>query len=103
MYAPGKKIYFGCGNPNWGAAADGIYKIERRPQWSESGHTKTTFSFHKEVFSAPNILGVFAGHIHRNSVEVVNGKPQIITDDNASGAFLDVDFLPLEEKDSKLI
>lgn len=103
MYAPGKRISFGCGNPKWGAATDVNFKIERRPKWPESGHTQTTFDFHKEVFDAPNLLGIFSGHIHRNSIEIVKGKPQIVTDDNASGAFLDVDFLPMEEQDLKLI
>jgi DNA repair exonuclease SbcCD nuclease subunit len=103
MYAPGKKISFGCGNPNWGAATDPGFEIERRPKWPESGHTQTTFNFHREVFNASNLLGIFAGHIHRNSIEVIKGKPQIVSDDNANGAYLDIDFLPMEEKDNKLI
>ncbi len=103
MYAPGKRISFGCGNPNWGAAADRIFEIERRPKWPESGHTQTTFEFHREVFDAPNLLGIFVGHIHRNSIEIIKGKPQIVTDDNASGGYLDIDFFPMEEKDRKLI
>jgi hypothetical protein len=48
-------------------------------------------------------LGVLAGHVHRNSIEMIKGKPQIITDDNASGGYLDIDFLPMVEKDKKLI
>lgn len=103
MYAPGKKISFGCGNPNWGAATDHGFEIERRPKWPESGHTETTLNFHKEVFNAPNLLGIFAGHIHRNSIEIIKGKPQIVADDNASGGYLDINFLPLEEQDKKLI
>lgn len=103
MYAPGKGIYFGCGNPNWGAATDRNYKFEKRPKWPEAGHTQTTVNFHKEVFNAPNLLGVFAGHIHRNSIEIINGKPQIVSDDNASGAYLDISFLPLDEQDKELI
>jgi hypothetical protein len=103
MYAPGKKISFGCGNPNWGAATDRNFKIERRPKWPESGHTRTTLNFHKKVFSAPNLLGIFAGHIHRNSIEMIKGKPQIVADDNASGGYLDINFLPLDEQDKKLI
>lgn len=103
MYAPGKKISFGCGNPNWGAATDRSFELERRPKWPESGHTQTTLNFHKEVFNAPNLLGIFAGHIHRNSIELIKGKPQIITDDNASGAYLNISFLPMDEQDKKLI
>ena len=103
MYAPGKSISFGCGNPNWGATTDTNFKLERRPKWPESGHTQTTFNFHKEVFNAPNLLGIFTGHIHRNSIEIIKGKPQIVADDNASGGYLDIDFLPLQERDRKLL
>lgn len=103
MYAPGKNISFGCGNPNWGAATDRNYKLEKRPKWPESGHTKTTLTFHKNVFNAPNLLGIFAGHIHQNSIEIIKGKTQVVADDNASGGYLDINFLPLEEQDKKLI
>jgi DNA repair exonuclease SbcCD nuclease subunit len=103
MYAPGKRISFGCGNPNWGAATDGNFELEKRPKWPESGHTQTTLDFHKTVFTAPNLLGVFAGHIHRNSIEMIKGKPQIVADDNASGGYLDITFLPMDEQDKKLI
>ncbi|MDG1912416.1 MAG: metallophosphoesterase [Flavobacteriaceae bacterium] len=103
MYVPGKQISFGCGNPNWGAATDRNYELEKRPKWPESGHTQTTLSFHKQVFNAPNLLGIFAGHIHQNSIEIIKGKPQVVADDNASGGYLDINFLPLEEQDKKLI
>ena len=103
MYAPGKGIYFGCGNPNWGADTDRNFRLEKRPKWPEAGHTETTFNFHKEVFNAPNLLGIFAGHIHRNSIEIINGKPQSVSDDNASGAYLDISFLPLDEQDKELL
>ena len=103
MYAPGKRISFGCGNPNWGAENDRVFEIERRPKWPVAGHTQTTFDFHKEVFSSPNLLGVFAGHTHRFSMELIKGTPQIVTDDNASGGYLDIDFLPMEVEDKKLI
>ena len=98
MYAPGKKISFGCGNPFWGASTDLNFELERRPKWPENGHTKTTFEFYKKVFNSSNVMGIFAGHIHQNSIEIINGKPQIVSDDNANGAYLDIDFMPLEEK-----
>lgn len=103
MYAPGKRIVFGCGNPNWGADTDRNFELERRPRWPETGHTQTTLNFHKRVFSAPNLLGIFAGHVHRNSIELIKGKPQIVADDNASGGYLDINFLPMDEQDKKLI
>ena len=70
------------------------------PQTSKNkknGHTKTTFKFYREVFQSSNLIGIFAGHIHRNSIEVIKGKPQIVSDDNASGGYLDIDFIPMED------
>ena len=98
MYAPGKSISFGCGNPNWNASTDRNYKLEKRPRWPVAGHSKTTFNFYDEVFNSPNLLGIFTGHIHKNSIEIINGKPQIVSDDNASGGYLDIDFLNLKER-----
>ena len=98
MYAPGKNISFGCGNPFWGAETDHNFELERRPKWPENGHTKTTYEFYKKVFDSSNLIGIFAGHIHRNSIEIIKGKPQIVSDDNASGAYLDIDLNPMEEK-----
>ncbi len=103
MYAPGRRISFGCGHPDWGAATDKIHELERRPRWPESGHTQTTFDFHKAVFSSENLLGVFAGHTHSFSMDLINGKPQFVSDDNASGGFLDIHLDHLAEKDQKLI
>lgn len=103
LYAPGKGIYYGCGHPDWGAATDGNYRLEQRPQWPKNGHSATTFAFHQAVINAPNLLGVFAGHIHQQGIEILNGKPQIVSDDNASGGYLAIDFLPLAEKDRTLL
>ena len=94
LFAPGRPTGFGCGHPAWGAKTDRNFEVERRPIWPESGHTQVTLAFHREVFAASNLIGIFAGHIHRNSIDVINGTPQFVTDDNASGAFMDVEFLP---------
>lgn len=92
LYAPGRGIYFGCGHPEWGAKSDKIWQIERRPKWPESGHTATTLAFRNEVSAARNLLSVFAGHIHRQSLDCVNNIPQFVTEANASGGYLDVEF-----------
>jgi hypothetical protein len=94
LFAPGRPIGFGCGHPEWGAATDRNYELERRPRWPGSGHTQVTMDFHREVFAAPNLLGIFAGHIHRQSIDVFNGIPQFVTDANAKGAFMEVEFIP---------
>lgn len=94
LFAPGRSMGFGCGNPEWSSASDRNFKIERRPKWPDAGHTQTTFDFHREVFEADNLMGIFAGHIHRQSVDVVNGIPQVVTNANAVGAFMDIRFEP---------
>lgn len=92
LYAPERPLGFGCGHPAWGEKADKNFELERRMPWSSAGHTTTTMAFHKAVFSAPNMVGILAGHIHQQSLDVVNGIPQIVTNANATGAFLQVEF-----------
>lgn len=102
LYAPGRPVSYGCGHPDWGAATDKIHDIERRPRWPESGHSKITMDFHREVFNAPNLMGIFAGHVHRQTMDCIKGIPQFLTTPNASGGYLEVDFLPVGEIDRKL-
>lgn len=94
LYAPGRPLGFGCGHPDWGAHSDRGFELERRVKWREGGHTRVTLDFHREVFAAPNLLGVFAGHTHRASLDVVNGIPQFVTDANATGAYLQLELVP---------
>ena len=93
LYAPGRSMGFGCGNPQWGWDADRGFTIERRPRWPKTGHTTTTLDFHKEVFAATNLLSIFAGHTHKQSLDVVNGIPQFVTAANAMGGFMEIEFL----------
>ena len=94
LYAPGRPVGFGCGHPTWGAKVDKGFTIERRPPWREEGHTAVTLEFHREVFAAPNLLGVFAGHTHKASLDVLKGIPQIVAGANATGAHLIIEVLP---------
>lgn len=94
LYSPGRSVGFGCGHPEWGAKTDKNSELERRPRWPEAGHSKVTLEFHRDVFSTPNLLGIFAGHIHRPSLDAVNGIPQFVTEANATGGYLEVEFLP---------
>lgn len=95
LFAPGRGMGFGCGHPEWGWDKDKNFEIERRVRWPKSGHTKTTFDFHHQVFSTPNLLGVFAGHTHRPSMDVINGIPQFVTEANATGAYLEIAVNPV--------
>nr|MBI1230287.1 metallophosphoesterase [Cytophagales bacterium] len=102
MYAPGRSVGYGCGHPDWGWDVDRNYDLEGRVRWPKEGHTEVTRAFHREVFSSPTLLGVFAGHVHRQTVDLVNGIPQFVTAPNATGAFLELSFEPMSERDSAL-
>lgn len=95
LYAPGRSVGFGCGHPDWGAATDRNYTLERRERWPQSGPSPTTLAFHKTVRSTPGLLGVLAGHVHAQSLDVMDGLPQIVTTANAYGGHLKVEFHPL--------
>lgn len=71
--------------PNWGAAVDPYFEIERRPRWPERAN-KETYEFREEVLRTPNLVGVFTGHVHRymsarsngqNFFSVMSGKNQL--------------------------
>ncbi|WP_232835069.1 metallophosphoesterase family protein [Pleomorphovibrio marinus] len=95
LYAPGRSVGYGCGHPEWGAKTDTGFKIEGRERWPEKGHSPITFDFHKEVFQGGKVVAVFAGHVHKQTIDIVNGIPQFLAPPNAMGGFLDVEFLPL--------
>ena len=90
FWVPGRDVGFSVGHPNWNASTDGNWKIEQRLRWPESGHSKTTMDFHKEVFGAENLLGIVAGHIHGQSVDFYRGKFQLVVQSAASGGFMEM-------------
>ncbi|HEY8398936.1 MAG TPA: metallophosphoesterase [Flavihumibacter sp.] len=94
LYAPGRSVGFGCGHPEWNAASDRNYELERRERWPASGHTAATMEFHRTVFSSPELIGVVAGHIHRPSLDIINGIPQVVSEANCVGACLEIEFHP---------
>ena len=94
LYVPGRDVKYGCGHPDWGAATDRNYLIERRPKWPEEGHTRITMEFHREVFATENLLAVLSGHTHRPAVDVHKGIPVFVAPANASGGFLQISIGP---------
>lgn len=54
-----------CGHPQWGAATDKNFDIERREKWSPSGNKPSTTAFVKAVQNTKKLAGVFAGHWHQ--------------------------------------
>lgn len=96
LYAQGRNSGFGCGHPDWNAKTDPSYQIERRPRWPEEGHSEVTMEFYDRVVNARNVIGIFAGHIHPQLLDVINGIPQFVSPGNFNGGFLDLQILPKE-------
>jgi hypothetical protein len=84
---------YGCANPQWGEQSDKGFEIERREKWRKGGHTQTTFSFYDEVFKAPNLLAIFAGHTHRPALDIKNNIPQIVSGHNATGYYTEIELI----------
>lgn len=71
-------VNYGFGHPDWGAASDPYFEIERRERWAESGLSAETFAFCREVLQAENVLGIVAGHSHIFRLENINQKFQLV-------------------------
>ncbi len=95
LYAPNRSLGFGCAHPRWNAKNDKNWKIERREHWPEKGHSAVTMEFYHDVFTAPNLLGVFAGHLHVPAFDSINGKPQFVVPANYSQNYMIAEFVPL--------
>ena len=98
LFAPGRSVGYGVGHPKWGAATDGGWQIERRERWPEAGHTETTYAFRRDVLAAPNLVGVFSGHVHLSSFDVCEGKPNLTARAAVDGSTVKIEFLPLGER-----
>ena len=78
LHSPGSPLPwdFECGHPDWGAAVDPYWEIERRERWPEAGCSETTMAFVREAFDAPNLLAVTAGHLHESRAYYGRDKAQ---------------------------
>ena len=94
LYAPSRSVSFGIGHPDWGAATDKNYKIERREQWPAEGHTEVDYEFYDLATSAPNLLASIAGHVHSYGVDIIHGRPHYTVGANAQGAYYIVNIMP---------
>ena len=76
---PGRTVTgYGCGHPDWCAATDPYWEIERRERWPEQGLSRETFDFHREILAAGNLLGIVAGHTHRFCLDCFGNKFQAV-------------------------
>lgn len=94
LYAKGRTVGYGCGHPEWNASTDPSYEIERREKWPEQGHSETTYKFRQEIEEANNVLAVFCGHIHTQTVDMIGNVPQFVAKMNATGAYYDIFIYP---------
>lgn len=85
---PSSVAGFGCGHPDWGAATDPYYEIERRERWAETGLSAETFAFRDELFHAENVLGIVAGHTHINSLTTLENKFQFVVSSRQSAELI---------------
>jgi len=93
FYVQGRNLGFGCAHPEWNGKNDKNYELERREKWRDSGHSPTTLKFFQRILTATNLIGIVAGHIHKQSIDILkNGLPQIVTTANANGGFLSLHF-----------
>lgn len=95
LYAPSRSVSFGIGHPDWSAATDKNYKIERREQWPAEGHTEVDYEFYDLATTAPNLLASIAGHVHSYGVDIIHGRPHYTVGANAQGAYYIVNIMPM--------
>jgi len=88
LWVPGWDERFTCGSPSWGTE-DPYWQIERRERWSER-LTPSTYAFRDAVLATPNLVGVFAGHIHRLQTARCRGQNLFTVPGNTKGDYLDV-------------
>jgi len=96
LYCPGRSVGYGCGHPEWSWESDKSFPYSGLPRWPREGHSKATMDFHQAVFKAPNLMALFAGHVHKQSMDLFHGIPQFTAGANLDGSFLDITFKPLK-------
>ena len=82
-----------CGSPEWGAATDPYWQIERRERWAER-QSPETFVFREEVLGTPNLVAVLTGHTHRLLTACVRGKRLLTVPANRRGYHWDIRLVP---------
>lgn len=83
-----------CGHPQWGAAVDRSFEIERRERWPESGNSPSTVAFIEEVMETEKLVGIFAGHYHTAAALSHGNKQQFISGAAFKGQYRIIRLLP---------
>ena len=93
LYVPAMRM--SCGHPEWGAATDRNFAIERRERWSEKGNLPSTIEFVKVVKGAPCLAAVITGHWHSHFMTVESNQVQYVTPAGFNGRYRLLEFQPL--------
>lgn len=96
LYLPGHNIDYGCGSPEWNHRNDIYFEIERREPWPESGCSPTTLKFRELALTAPEVIGIYAGHTHEKAVDFVNNRIQYVVGANYSHDDVMMHFVPVK-------
>lgn len=86
-----KRSCLGC--PEWGAAIDPYWEVERRERWPAKA-TPETFEFVDAVLSTPNLMAVMTGHIHSFMAARVRGQDMFSVPANSKGDRLELNLVP---------
>lgn len=98
LFAPERDLDYAIGHPDFNAEHDRYWESERRPRWSAEGHTSVTYEFRDAIINAPNTLGVFAGHVHGTSLDIINGTPSNVVRAAYDGSTLRIELRPFPKR-----
>ncbi len=96
LYLQGHDINYSWGNPLLNKEADYLYKMEGREPWPEEGLSENSFKFRDLVLNSPEVIGIFAGHIHKAAIDMVNNKLQYVQAANFMDKDILIHFIPAE-------
>ena len=87
-----------CGHPDWGAAVDRNFELERRERWSELGNNSTTKEFIHQIATTYKLGGIFTGHWHQNRTITSADKKQCVAGAAFNGQYRMLRFIPIDNK-----
>ena len=98
LFAPERDLDYAIGHPDFNDVHDRYWESERRPRWPREGHTAVTYDFRDELVNAKNVLGVFAGHVHGTSLDLLNGTPSNVVTAAYDGSTLRIELQPFPKR-----
>ncbi len=87
FYSTGRNCNYGICHPEW---KDINLKYEGREPWTPEAHAEAMEEYKQIVTTSPNVLAVFQGHVHSQTLDIINGTPSFSLAPNAYGHFYKV-------------